>query len=393
MKKLDIPFGRPWIANEDRKAVAGVLNGHILTHGPHCAQFEDDFVAMMGGGYATSTSSCMAALHLSYLHLGLDPGDEVIVPAMTHVATVHAVVLTGATPVFVDCEIKTGNMDLTRIEDAVTSRTRAISVVHFCGIPCAMPDVMAIAGRHGLNVVEDCALSIGARYDGTHVGLFGDTGCFSFYPVKHITTGEGGMLVSRDADVVAAIARFRAFNVDRSHQERAIPGLYDVTGLGMNYRMSEMQAAMGSTQLKKVPEIAERRAANFRALKDAIAGIAGISVLDTADPRARHSHYCLVAVLTGALARRRDEIVRALNERGVGTSVYYPHPVPRLSFYRTTFGYDSALYPGAETISDHSIALPVGPHLTTTDMAAIGKALAAAVGGSSKRKPKARKKG
>lgn len=392
-KKLDIPFGRPWIAAEDRKAVMDVLNGHILTHGPRCAQFEQDFVAMMGGGHATSTSSCMAALHLSYLHFGLGPGDEVIVPAMTHVATVHAVVLTGATPVFVDCELETGNMDLGRIEDAVTRKTKALSVVHFCGIPCAMPDVMRIAGRHGLKVIEDCALAVGARYDGTHVGLFGDTGCFSFYPVKHITTGEGGMLVSKDADTVAAIARFRAFNVDRSHAEHAIPGVYDVAGPGMNCRMSEMQAALGVTQLAKLPEIAERRAANFRALKEALAGIEGVSVLDARDSRAESSHYCLVAVLQGPLAGRRDAIVRALNERGVGTSVYYPHPVPRLSFYRTAFGYDSALYPGAETISDRSIALPVRPHLDAADMAAIAEALAAAIGGPAKRKRQAGRKG
>jgi dTDP-4-amino-4,6-dideoxygalactose transaminase len=271
MKKLEIPFGRPWIEDEDRDAVMAVLKGHILTHGPECAAFEKEFVAMMSGGFATSTTSGMAALHLSYLHLGVGPGDEVIVPAMTHVATVHAVALTGATPVFVDCELETGNMDLSKIEAAVTPRTKALSVVHFCGIPVAMPKVMTIAEKHRLKVVEDCALAVGSRYDGRHVGLFGETGCYSFYPVKHITTGEGGMLVSRHQDVVASIARFRAFNVDRTHAERTIPGIYDVTGLGMNYRMSEMQAALGRVQLTKLPAIARRRAANFKALKAGLA--------------------------------------------------------------------------------------------------------------------------
>jgi len=379
-KKLNIPFGRPWIEDKDRAAVAEVLKGHILTHGPNCTAFEDEFVAMMGDGFATSTSSCMAALHLSYLHFGLGPGDEVIVPAMTHVATVHAVALTGATPVFVDCELRTGNMDIGRIEDAVTPKTRALSVVHFCGIPCAMPDVMAIADKYGLKVIEDCALAVGARYDSRHVGLFGDTGCYSFYPVKHITTGEGGMLVSKHENVVAEIARFRAFNVDRSHTERAIPGVYDVTGVGLNYRMSEMQAALGRTQIEKVPEINKRRARNFNILKDGLATIDGVSVLDSNDPKAENSHYCLVAVLTGDLARRRDDVVRGLNERGIGTSIYYPHPVPRLSHYRTAFGYDSADYPGAETISDLSVALPVGPHLKKKDMMAITENLAGIVG-------------
>jgi len=384
MKKLDIPFGRPWIDDADRDAVMAVLKGHILTHGPEGAAFEKAFVAMMGDGFATSTSSGMAGLHLSYLHLGVGPGDEVIVPAMTHVATVHAVVLTGATPVFVDCEVETGNMDLSKIEAAVTPRAKALSVVHFCGIPCNMPKVMGIAEKHGLKVVEDCALAVGARYDGRHVGLFGETGCYSFYPVKHITTGEGGMLVSQHQDVVASISRFRAFNVDRTHAERAIPGIYDVTGLGMNYRMSEMQAALGRVQLTKLPAIARRRAANFKALKEGLAGIDGVSVLDSTDPKAANSHYCLTALLAGPLARRRDDIVRALNAAGVGTSVYYPHPVPRLSHYRTTYGYDSALYPGAESISDHSIALPVGPHLKPSDMADIADAFARAAGGKAK---------
>jgi len=379
-KKLDIPFGRPWIEQEDKDAVMEVLNGHILTHGPNCKGFEEEFVDMMGDGYSTSTSSCMASLHLSYLHFGLGPGDEVIVPAMTHVATVHAVALTGATPVFVDCELVSGNMDLNQIEDAVTDKTKALSVVHFCGIPCAMPDVMTIADKHGLKVIEDCALAVGARYDGKHVGLFGDTGCYSFYPVKHITTGEGGMLVSRHENVVAEIARFRAFNVDRTHTERSIPGVYDVTGIGMNYRMSEMQAALGRTQLKKVPAINEKRAQNFKALKDGLNDINGLCVLDAADDRAQNSHYCLIAVLSGDLASRRDNLVLALNALGVGTSIYYPHPVPRLSYYRNIYGYKAGDFPGAEAVSDHSIALPVGPHLEPTDMADIADALKTAIG-------------
>ena len=380
MTTLDIPFGRPWIEQADRDAVAEVLNGHILTHGPNCTGFEAEFAAMMGGGHSTSTSSCMAALHLSYLHFGLGPGDEVIVPAMTHVATVHAVALTGATPVFVDCELTSGNMDINQIEDAVTDKTKALSVVHFCGIPCAMPDVMGIADKHGLKVIEDCALAVGARYDGRHVGLFGDTGCYSFYPVKHITTGEGGMLVSRHEDVVAEIARFRAFNVDRTHTERSIPGVYDVTGIGLNYRMSEMQAALGRTQLKKVPAIKVKRRQNFKALKQGLGGIDGLSVLDAPDGRALNSHYCLVAVLSGDLANRRDELVLTLNQEGVCTSIYYPHPVPRLSCYRNQYGYEDGRFPGAEAVSDNSITLPVGPHLDTSDMNDIAEALKTAIG-------------
>ncbi len=369
--KYDIPFGRPWIEDEDRAAVMRVLQGHILTHGPEGKAFETEWEQMMGGGHAVSTSSCMASLHLAYIDLGVGPGDEVIVTAMTHVATVHGVALTGATPVFVDCRAETGNVTAEAIAAAITPRTKAIGIVHYIGIPCDMAAIMALADKKGLPVVEDCAIAIGSRFEGKHVGLFGHVGTYSFYPVKHITTGEGGMIVSRDKETVERIGRFRAFNVDRTHQERKVPGIYDVTGLGMNYRMSEMQAALGRTQIKKIPEILRLRAENFAALKAGMEEIPNVRVIDDPDPRMTNTHYCLVAILQGPLAARRDDILIALTEMGVGTSVYYPHPVPRLTHYRNTYGYDPALYPNTLAISDNGIALPVGPHLDTGHMTQI----------------------
>lgn len=374
--KREIPFGRPWITDEDRNAVMEVLNGHILTHGPKGVEFETAFVDFMGAGHATSTSSCMASLHLAAINAGYGPGDEVILPAQTHVATAHAVELTGAKPVFVDCELTTGNIDIGKIEAAITPRTRGITVVHFNGIPVAMPDVLAIAKKHKLKVTEDCALALGTRYDGRHAGLFGDSGCYSFYPVKHITTGEGGMFVSQHQDVVKKVANFRAFSVDRTHGERAIPGIYDVSGVGMNYRMSEMQAALGVTQMKKVPEILRKRQENFRALKSRLAASGHVRVLDASDNRASSSYYCLTALLQGPLAKKREAVVNALKARGIGTSVYYPHPVPRLKYYREKYGYDPKRFPCAAAVSDESVALPVGPHLGVGDMNAIADAFA-----------------
>ena len=370
--RVDIPFGRPWITDEDRDAVQEVLQGHILTHGPQGKGFEEDFAGFMGGGQAVAVSSCTAALHLAYFQMGLGPGDEVIVPAQTHNATAHAVELVGARPVFVDCEPQTGNIDVSVIEREITPRTKALSLVHFVGIPCDMDAIMAIAGRHGLAVVEDCALALGARYKGRHVGLIGDAGCFSFYPVKHITTGDGGMFVTRHPKVAEAIARLRAFGVDRTHSERTVPGLYDVTELGFNYRMSEMQAALGRQQLRRIDQILERRAGNFARLRSIVSEVPDVHVLDSADGASVSSHYCLTAVLGGDLGEERGNIVRRLNEEGVGTSIYYPHPVPRLGYYRTKYAYDAAAFPNAAAISDRSIALPVGPHLTSRDMEFIG---------------------
>ena len=364
-----VPFARPNITDEDRKAVLEVLDGHILTHGPQGKAFETEFGAYMGpDAHCVSVSSCMAALHLAYLHLGFGPGDEVIVPAQTHSATAHAVEWVGATPVFVDCEPRTGNVSARIIEPALTPRTKAISVVHFDGIPCDMPSIVALAARRGLKVVEDCALAVGSRWEGRHVGLFGDIGTFSFYPVKHLTTAEGGMFVSRHREVAESVARLRAFGVDRTHSERAVPGMYDVPTLGLNYRMSELQAALGRPQLRRMDTSLAVREAHFRALQQALAGRRHVRVIDADDPRARNSFDCLTVVFEGPLGPRRHEIVARLNAAGVGTSVYYPQPVPRMTYYRTKYGYDPQRFIHAAEISDQSVALPVGPHLSDADV-------------------------
>lgn len=380
MNTRNIPFGKPWIGDEEKQAVLEVLSGDVLTHGPQSKAFEEEFARFMGGeAYCVSVSSGMAALHLSYLEMGLGPGDEVIVPAETHVATVHAVEMVGARPVFLDCEPETGNIDASKLESLVTKNTKAISMVHFLGVPCDLDAILRVADKYGLKVVEDCALALGARYKGKHVGLIGDTACFSFYPVKHITTGDGGMFVSRHKDVAARVAKIRGFYVDKSFAERTIPGMYDTLGLGLNYRMSDINAAVGRKQLARIGRILESRKANFSALKAGLSKIPNLSILDSRSSEATTAYYCLSVVLEKPLAAQRIEVVRKLNQAGVGTSIYYPQPVPRMSFYRNKYGYDASAYPQAERISDQSIALPVGPHATTADMAYIAETLSSII--------------
>lgn len=360
-----IPFGRPWITDEDRSAVASVLAGPILAHGPEGHAFEAEFAEFLGdGAHCVSVSSCAAALHLAYAHFGVGSGDEVILPAQTHSATANTAEWGGATSVFVDCDPATGNLTADAIRSAITERTKAIVVVHFIGIPCEMEAIAALAYERGLVLIEDCALSLGARLDGVHTGLFGDAGCFSFYPVKHITTAEGGMFVTRDADVAGRVARLRAHGVDRGHAERTVPGMYDVPSIGLNYRMSELNAALGRSQLRRVDEILSRRRENFDLLKSSLAGIEDVRVLDGEGS----SHYCLSLVLGSELAAHRGEVVERLTAVGVGSSVYYPHPVPRMAYYRGKYGYDPVCFPAAEEISDHAVALPVGPHVCREDV-------------------------
>jgi len=370
--KQSIPFARPWITEAERSAVMEVLAGDILTHGPKNKAFEEEFAGFMGGeAYCAALSSGMAALHMAYWQLGIGPGDEVIVAAQTHVATAHAVEVVGARPVFVDCNPLTGNMRPDLIRKALTPKTRAIGLVHFLGIPCDMDEIMNIAGDNGLKVIEDCALAVGSRYDGKHVGLIGDAGCFSFYPVKHITTGDGGMFVSRHKELTVKVCKARAFGVDRSFSERKVPGMYDVPTLGINYRMSDINAAIGRAQLSRISDILRMRAENFKQMKEGLSGIQDVVILDSNRDISSNSHYCLSMVLGGVFGDRRDEIVGRLKEAGIGTSIYYPQPVPRLAYYRKKYGYDAGLYPEAEKISDKSIALPVGPHLHTDDIKTI----------------------
>ena len=369
----NLPFGKPIIGEEEERAVLEVLRSGTLVHGPKTKEFEAHFATYTGAPYAVSVGSCTAGLHLAYFAKGIGPGDEVIVPAQTHTATAHAVELVGATPVFVDAEEDTGNIDIGKIEEHITERTRAISVVHFLGMPVDMDRVLAIAKKRSLFVVEDCALAIGSRYKGQHAGLFGEVGCFSFYPVKHMTTAEGGMVITKDAALAELISRQKAFGLDRTVGERKIPGVYDVTMLGFNYRMNEIAAALGIAQLKRVEGFLRARKNNYMRLAELLSKVDGIALLKSSHDEYESSYYCLSVILGDTLASKRFEMVNYLKERGVGTSVYYPKPVPFMDYYRRKYGYSEGSFPVASWISNSSIALPVGPHLNEGDMEYIAK--------------------
>lgn len=373
-----IPFGRPQIDEDERTAVLEVLDSPILVHGPRVEDFERAFAAWTGAPEAVAVSSCTAAMHLIWFTLGIGPGDEVIVPAQTHTATAHAVELTGATPVFVDAEPVTGNVDVAAVEAAITPRTVGIAIVHFLGEPADMGALVPLVRRHSLFLLEDCALAIGTRLDGTHAGLHGDAGCFSFYPVKHMTTAEGGMTITRDAELAAKLRHRRAFGVDRHQGERTVPGVYDVTALGLNYRMNELQSAIGSAQVAKLDGFLAQRRANFEALASGLRGVEGLTVLQASGgSAAQSSYYCLSAVLPAEEAELRLPLVERLRAAGVGTSVYYPRPVPLMTYYRDK--YPGGSWPVASWISDCSVALPVGPHLDQDDAAYIAEELGRAL--------------
>jgi len=382
MNGRQIPFGSPILDESEIRAVTKVLSGTTLVHGPVTRAFEEAFAARVGAAHAISVSSCTAGLHLSLFSLGVGPGDEVIVPAMTHVATAHAVEYCGAKPVFVDVEADTGNMDPRAVNDAVNDRTKVIMPVHYLGLPCDMDRINAAASRIGAAVIEDCALAVDATYGERKAGRLGFAGCFSFYPIKHLTTIEGGMVTTDDGDLAAAIAQRKAFGYDKTLENRVKPGIYDVTVLGYNYRMNEVQAAVGLAQLDKLNTHQRKRADNFRRLKAALAERPEITVFEPIKGKARSSHYCCNAVLPRDGSIDRDIIVAHLKANGVGSSVHYPRAVPLMAFYREKYGYKYGQFPIAEWLAEQTISLPVGPHLEVGDPEYIGATMVDAVRGN-----------
>ena len=373
---MKIPFGKPLIGKEEQIAVAEVLTGPILVHGPKAIAFEETFKNFTNAPYAITVSSCTAGMHLLYFSLGLGPGDEVIVPAQTHIATAHAVELTGATPKFVDVENITGNIDVKKIEAEINENTKAIAVVHYLGVPADMKAIKAISDKYNLFLLEDCALAPGAYYENIHSGLYGDAGVFSFYPVKHITTAEGGMIIVKDKELASKLRLKKAFGVDKTHGERKIPGMYETIDLGFNYRMSEIHAAIGIEQLKKLPKFLEQRKTNFQILEKELENNELLKVIPQPyNETIKSCYYCLSILLNETISNFRPKIMNQLKESGIGSSVYYPQPVPRMKYYKNKYGYNPDKYKNAESFSDKSIALPVGPHLNSMDMNMIGREL------------------
>lgn len=363
MKKIE--FAKPYVFEEEMNSVIEVLRGSVFTHGPKVKAFESAFAAYTGSKYAIAVNSCTAALHLTWLSLGVKPGDEVIVPAQTHVATAHAVQYTGATPVFVDVDLQSYNLTLDLIKQKYTSKTAAICVVHMGGLPVEMGPILEFCKSKNIYLVEDCAHALGARYKGRHVGTCGFAGAFSFYPTKHITTGEGGMLVTDDEQLYSRACQLRAFGIDNHYSNRKLPGLYQVVGLGLNYRMSEMAAALGIEQMKRCDEIMAIRKENKHEWHLALEGIAGlVPQLDYEG----NSHFFMQSRITEQYAITRDDLLAELTKRNIGCSVHYATPVPLMDYYRLQHGYKPECFPNADEIGRNAITLPVGPHISKKDI-------------------------
>jgi len=352
-----INFAEPDIREGDIFAVTDLLRGSKrLTDGDQCRKFERDFRLYTGAEYALTTSSCMSALVLAYMALGIGKGDEVICTAMSHVATAHAIEMVGATPVFVDCD-SFGNIEHNSIKPIITRKTKAIAIVHYLGFACDMDWIMGIAENYGLEVIEDCALAMGTKFNDNHVGTFG-YGTFSFYPCKHLTTCEGGMFTTKNKEVYEKAKTISSFGKLGGGYN------YDIKYLGSNFRMSEMQAVLGRQQLKRIGEYKQKRVNNFIKYAELDEYFIG-GFVKSASP------YCYKMKFRSE--EKRDGAMGKLNINNIGFSIYYPHPIPRLEYYREKYGYKKVWFKNAEAIADTTLALPVGPHITEEDIERIVK--------------------
>jgi perosamine synthetase len=347
---LMIPAAKPLIGVEEREAVDRVLQSGMMAQGPEVAAFETEFSAFVGGRHCIAVNSGTSGLHMALEAIGIDTGDEVIVPSFTFAATANSVALTGATPIFVDIDSRTFNIDPKAIEAAITPRTKAIQPVHLYGQPAAMSEIMALAKRHNLMIVEDAAQAHMASFEGTPVGAFGDAGVFSFYPTKNMTSGEGGMITTRSDEIARQSRLLRNQGMEKRYENEIV---------GFNTRMTDIHAAIGRVQLRKLANWTAQRQANAKFLDENLRGV----VVPFVAPGAVHVYHQYTIRIVG---HDRDAFAAEMTKRGVGNGVYYPIPVHRLPSFGLTFD-----LPNTTSAANEVLSIPVHPALSQDDLVTI----------------------
>lgn len=341
-----IPAAKPEVGADERAAVDRVMQSGMLAQGPEVAAFETEFAELVGGRHAIALNSGTSALHMAFLAGGIGPGDEVIVPSFSFAATANAVALTGATPVFADIELDTFNLDPAAVEAAITPRTRAIMPVHLYGHPAAMGPLGELAAKHDLLIFEDAAQAVAASLDGTPVGAFGVAASFSFYPTKNMTSGEGGMVTTGDADLARQVRLLRNQGMERRYENEVV---------GFNTRMTDIHAAIGRVQLTKLAAWTAKRQQNAEFFNAHLEGV----VTPVTAPGAVHVWHQYTIRVTD---HDRDAFAEQLTERGVGNGVYYPTPIHRLPSFRLERD-----LPQTEAAAAQALSLPVYPALTDAE--------------------------
>jgi len=370
-KRTDyLVFGQPLIEEEEILEVAASLRAAWLGTGPKVAEFEKRIAAYKGVKHAVAVNSCTAGLHLSCLALGLQPGDEVIVPAMTFCATINAVIHSGATPVLVDVQPDTFNMDPEAVCDKISPRTRAIMPVHFAGRACDMDALLGIARDHDLKIIEDCAHAIETEYRGRKAGAMGNCGVLSFYSTKNIVTGEGGAVLTNDSNLAARVKMLALHGMSQDAWKRfSDDGYkhYEVVEIGFKYNMMDLQAAIGMHQIQRVEAYWQKRLQVWEQYDRAFAGLP-VGRPAPFEPEKRHAlHLYTLLIDASAAGITRDAFMVALHRLNIGTGVHY-RQIARHPVYQQRFGWRPQDYPVAEAIGEKTVSLPLSAKLTPGDV-------------------------
>lgn len=364
-----LSYGRQQIDEDDIAAVVEVLRSDWLTTGPKVAAFEKALVDYTGCAYAVAVSSGTAALHTAYAAAGIGSGDEVIVPAITFAATANATVYLGATPIFADVDPDSLLIDVTSVEEKITSRTKAVVAVDYAGQPCDYDALRQLAQKHNLVLIADASHSLGAAYKGVRCGHLADLTTFSFHPVKPLTTAEGGAVCTDNPDYAVRMRRFRNHGISVEHQQRS-DWCYEMTDLGFNYRLSDLQSALGISQLKKLDEQIARRQNLATTYRRHLADSKTIRPL-AALPDVDHGYHLFVVKVPAA---QREVTFHALRHQGIGVNVHYL-PAYLHPFYRDKFDYRAGLCPQAEQVYEKILSVPIFPAMTEEDVERVVTAL------------------
>jgi UDP-4-amino-4-deoxy-L-arabinose-oxoglutarate aminotransferase len=363
-----VPFYRHDLGEPELEAVREVLAGPILTTGATVERLERRLAEYFSAKHVVAVTSCTGAMHLSLLALGVGSGHEVITTPMTFIATSTAIIEAGATPVFVDVEERTGNLDANKVERAITDRTRAILPVHLYGQMCDMRALRSIADRRGLFIIEDAAHCIEGARDGVRPGELSDTACLSFYATKNLTCGEGGAIVCNDTGLAEKLRLLRLHGATKTAYDRSREGYqhWDMVLLGWKYNMDNIHAALLLPQIDRLEMTWQKREMLARQYQELLGEVSGLTWPQTL-PGIKHAHHLFpVWVVNG----RRDEVLARLQDRGIPTVVNY-RAIHLLTYFRERFGLEGGVFPNAERIGEMTLSLPFYPSLPIEDVRAV----------------------
>ena len=361
--KIKFPAYEPWISKEDEKIINKTLKQSMLTLGPQLERFEEDFCKYSKAKYAVAVSNCTAALHLSLKALGIKKDDEVIIPDLTFVADANAILACNAKPIITDINKDNFFLSISNIKKNISKKTKAIIPVHIYGQVCNIEEILDIAHDNNLKIVEDCAHAVGTFHKSKHVGTLGNTGCFSFYPTKNITTAEGGMVITNSKTTAEKIRQLRSHGMTKSLKSRyssEYPWIFDISEPGYNYRMDEIRAALGITQLKRIKKINQLRLNASLYYHKNLQNIPGIILPDMVNDKT-HSYHLYTIRITKPFKLTRDELFKKLKDYGIRTTVYWM-PIHMYTAYKK-FSYASNIK-NTKKIYNEILALPLFPNIT-----------------------------